>query len=113
MSAGSAVGLAWLVLGVVAGLFVANWIYADSRSDRGFEASMFFVATLAFLPLVLAAAALVGVAWLGGWLLPAVRADRRDRMADRRRTEEQGRRREIDKLHQQVGLPPVDWDGQP
>ena len=111
---GGALMVAWGVLGVAGGLFAANWVYGDpaggTLDDRGFIALCAFVAVAALLPVVLVGAAVYGLTLAGAWLLPAYRAERRERRTEARRTEAETARLEIDKLHAQVGLPPVDWE---
>jgi len=104
--------IGWAVGGLVLGLVAANWVYSDrSDQDRGFMAACAFMLSVAAFPLI----AGIGLAWLlfvaGAWLLPAYRREWREKREETRRTEAETARVEIDKLHAQVGLPPVDWSG--
>lgn len=106
---GTVVMLIWLVGGVVMGMVAANLLIADDGD--GFNALLLFVGCVVGAPLIAAAAAVGGLAWCGAWLLPAFRARRRTGRLARRWSAEQSRRAEVDRLHAELGLPPVDWEG--
>ncbi len=104
----------WLVCGVAVGLVAANCFYANERDpDRGFVAAAAFVVAVVGFPIVAGIGVVVLVLWAGGWLLPARRREVRERCERERRADVESARAEIDKLHGQVGLPPVDWDAAP
>lgn len=107
--------VAWGVGGVVAGLAAANWVYVDdshrsvNAEARALDALCGFVCVVVFFPVLLALAGVALLAWSVGWSLPAVRRERQERRAAAKHDADEATRWEIDKLHSQVGLPPVDW----
>lgn len=105
--------VAWLVSGVIIGLVVANMIWQEPDADTapGLEAFVAFIACIALAPLIAAGLVLAGIAWCGAWLLPAFRERKRAERAEREQAAERAQRSEVDRLHAQLGLPSVDWEG--
>jgi hypothetical protein len=103
----------WLVGGVAFGLIGANMIWQDpgATGSPGLDAFMVFIVAIALAPFIAAGLVLAALAWSGAWLLPAFRERKRAERAERERVAEQVQRAEVDRLHVQLGLPSVDWEG--
>jgi hypothetical protein len=101
---------------VLAAMVVANWWwqqpqYGVSGTSRGLDTAAAFVLALVLWPLVAAVGCLAGLFWAGSWLLPAVRASRRAERAEREQATAEAQRDAVDRMHRELGLPPVDWSG--
>jgi hypothetical protein len=113
MSGNVVAAVAWLGGGVLLGLAGANSVWSDPRrtSSPGLDASVVFAAAVALAPFVAAGLVLAGVAWCGAWLLPAFRERKRAERAERVQATQKAQRAAVDRLHHELGLPPVDWTG--
>src|SRR5437773_31262 len=101
--------IGWLAAGVALGLVAANWMYDDDDGDRGFMAALAFVFCVALFPIIAGVLVLAGLFYAGGWLLPSRRRELRKRRDGQRTTSAARSRAEIDRLHTELGLPPVNW----
>jgi membrane associated rhomboid family serine protease len=116
MSAGDFVLIGWLVGGVIFGLLAANEVWKDppvTSGSPGLDAFTVFVGAVVAAPLVAAAAAVAGLAWCGAWLLPAFRERKRAERTEREQSTAEAQQAAVDRLHHELGLPPVDWEGRP
>ena len=121
MSAWNWFQLTWVVVGFIGGLYAANTAYGDEsfETDRGITAAAAFGAVLIFLPVVIIG--IVGYFFLksSAWLLlPAYRREQRAKRKRQIYAEEMKKvneihrlRIQIDRLHNQMGIPEVDWSG--
>jgi hypothetical protein len=108
-------GYGYIAAGMVTGLSVANLTWRDlpNSPSRGMDTAWAFAICFIVWPLILAEYVLYGLARAGAWLLPAYRATKRQERAEQRQAADRRRRREVDRLHRELGLPPVDWEPKP
>jgi hypothetical protein len=114
--------LLWPILGITAGLIIANKVYAEDvgSTDRNFDTAMAFLVIAIFFP----ATAAGYICWLafksGAWILPAYRQEQRQLRENKeqeqrllRENENANRttelRKQINDMHAKIGIAPVDW----